>query len=345
MKHKKVFVFPLLAVTLLALYAVLSVAQSVPPAYQLIATIPLPGGLTSFDISWIDAGSQRYYLADRTSTPGTGRIDVIDTQQNTYLYSIPTTKSEIGFVGTVPGGVHSGPNGVVAVPYLNQLYVGDGDSTVKVVDLAAKAIVAIISTGGTARADELAYDPLDHIIMITNPNDSPPYVSFISADTWSVLGRYTYPSTQVGLEQPVWNPKTKRFYMSVPATKTTVGGVDVFNPITMLLEKSFPTIGCSPAGLVLTPSQHLMTSCGVVLDAGTGNILATVAGVTGDEIWYNPGENLFYFGGTNTGVVDADTNKFVTYVSPSGRNLAVDPNNNRLFAPVGGVGIKVFVAQ
>jgi hypothetical protein len=38
---------------------------------------------------------------------------------------------------------------------LHQLYVGDGDSTVKVVDLDAKAVVAVIPTGGQCRADEL----------------------------------------------------------------------------------------------------------------------------------------------------------------------------------------------
>ncbi len=39
------------------------------------------------------------------------------------------------------------------MPQLNQLHVGDGDSTVKVIDLAAKAIVAIISTGGMITND------------------------------------------------------------------------------------------------------------------------------------------------------------------------------------------------
>jgi hypothetical protein len=325
-------------------------AQSPPPAYQLITTITVPGGLAGFDISWVDPGTQRYYLTDRTATKGTGRIDVVDTQTNTLLYTIPTTKAEIGFTGTVPsvtpGCTISGPNGVVAIPQKNQLYVGDGDSTVKVVDLEAKAIVAVIPTGGKCRADELAYDPVDHIIMITNPSDNPPYVSFISADTQTVLGRYTYPSTQSGLEQSVWNPLTRRFYMSVPATATTVGSVDVFNPLTMLKEASYQTSTCSPAGLVLTPNQHLMTSCGIVLDARSGSIIATVAGPNTDELWYNPGDNRYYFGAPGVAVVDADTNQVLaTLPSSAGHTLAVDPNNNRVFAPVSGAGIKVFGVQ
>jgi hypothetical protein len=348
-KRKKLLSWSLALVAVLALFARVF-AQAPAPSYQLLTTITLPGGLAGFDISWVDPGSQRFYLADRTATKGTGRIDVIDTQANTLLYTLPTTKSEIGFTGTVPtvtpGCSISGPNGVVAIPQKNQLYVGDGDSTVKVVDLAAKAIVAIIPTGGKCRADELAYDPLDHIIMIANPSDNPPYLNFISADTQTVVGRYTYGAGQVGLEQAVWNPLTKRFYISVPATANTVGSVDVINPITMLKEASYQTTTCSPAGLVLTPNQHLMTSCGVVLDARTGTILATVAGPSTDQLWYNPGDNRYYFGAPGVAVVDADTNQILaTLPSAAGHTLAVDPNNNRIFAPVSGAGIKVFAAQ
>ncbi|HYL34403.1 MAG TPA: hypothetical protein VEV17_00670, partial [Bryobacteraceae bacterium] len=147
-----------------------SASAQVLPDYQLVATIPLDSNLQSSDISWIDQGSQRFYLADRGNGKGQGRIDVIDTNQNAFLYSIPSNTAQVGFAGIVPaatpGCTISGPNGVVAIPLLNQLYVGDGDSTVKVVDLAAKAVVATISTGGKCRADELAYDPQDHIIMI-----------------------------------------------------------------------------------------------------------------------------------------------------------------------------------
>ena len=170
MKHKRPLTIALLGIAL---------GQATTPVYKLVTTIALPGGLAGFDISWVDPGSQRYYLADRTATKGTGRIDVVDTQTNKLLYTIPTRPTEFGFTGTVPavtpGCSISGPNGVIAIPQLNQLYVGDGDSTVKVVDLAAKAIVAIIPTGGKCRADELSYDPVDHIVVITNPADNPQY--------------------------------------------------------------------------------------------------------------------------------------------------------------------------
>lgn len=328
----------------------MATAQITPlPDYQLINTIPLASNLQSFDISWIDQNAQRFYLADRGNGKGQGRIDVIDTSVagGAFLFSIPQTGSEYGFAGivpaTTPGCSIGGPNGVLAIPLMNQLYVGDGDSTVKVVDLAAKAVIATINTGGKCRADELAYDPLDHIIMITNPSDNPPFVTFISADTQQVLGRYTYPSTQAGLEQPGWNPQTYRFLMSVPAVAPAKGGtVDEFDPLTMMRTNSY-SISCSPAGLAVGPLQRVMTSCGASIDGRNGTSLGNATLSSADQIWFNPGDNRFYFGNANVGVIDADTMQFLGYITDTGgHTLAVDSNNNNIYVPVTGVGVKVF---
>jgi hypothetical protein len=350
-KYKKPLTITLLVVAVLVLLGI-ALAQAPPttPVYKLVDTIAVPGGLAGFDISWVDPGSQRFYLADRTATKGTGRIDVVDTQTDKFLYSIPTRPTEFGFAGTIPavtpGCSISGPNGVVAIPQLNQLYVGDGDSTVKVVDLGAKAIVAIIPTGGKCRADELAYDPVDHIIVIANPADNPPYLTFISTDTQTVLGKYFYPSTQVGLEQAQYNPLTKRFYISRPAVMPNPGGIDVINPITMQVETTYSTPSCSPAGLVITPNQKLVTSCGAVVDVASGNVITTVSNVGTDQIWYNPGDNRVYYGAPMSGAVDAESNQLLaTFPEAAGHTLAVDPWNNKIFAPVSGKGIKVFAAQ
>ena len=348
MKHKRLCVYPLVAVAVIALQVRAFGQDTV--TYQQIATIDIPGGLNSFDISWVDPANSRFYLADRSAVIGGGRIDVIDTQANQLLYTIPTTAAEIGFAGpkptVTPGCTISGPNGVVAIPQLNQLYVGDGDSTVKVVDLAAKAIVAIIPTGGKCRADELGYDPLDHIIMIANPNDSPPFVTFISTDTQQVVGKYVYQGRSGGLEQPVYNRLTRKFYITVPSTATSPGSIDVFDPVSMKLEQSITTAACSPAGLALTSNQHMFTSCGAVVDGRTGDSLATIAGVSGDEIWYSPGDNRIYFGATGgaVDVVDGDTFQIVGTIPVNGRNVSVDSETGRVFVPVTGQGIVVFTA-
>ncbi len=351
MKSKNLFKISMFVVAVLALSAVASAQVALLPNYTQTATIVPPGGLPAgFDISWVDSANQRYYLADRGATPKAGakptaRIIVVDTQKNQYLYSIPSSSAEVGFTGPSPAGAPcnmGGPDGVVAIPQLNQLYVGDGNSTVKVVDLNAKAIVASISTGGKCRADELAYDPLDHIIMIGNPDDSPPFLTFISTDTQTVLGQIMYPTTQSGLEQPVWNPQTYRFNISVPATGMNLGSVDEIDPIAMQITNSF-RVTCSPAGLALGPNDSAMTSCGIVINSNGGNVQAIITGPSGDEIWYNPGDNNYYFGAANLAVVSASTNQLVGYVtSGGGHSIAVDSNNNNIYVPVTGVGIKVF---
>jgi hypothetical protein len=157
------------------------------------------------------------------------------------------------------------------------------------------------------------------------------------------VGKFTYPSTQSGLEQPAWNPQTYRFLISVPAVSpSTQGSVDEFDPITLKMTNSYK-IGCSPAGLVIGPLQRAMTSCGAAIDARTGNTLASVTVPSGDEIWFNPSENRYYFGNVSLGVIDAETNQLIGYVTDSGgHTLAVDSNNNQIFVPVTGVGVKVF---
>lgn len=347
MNRERIQVGLLFSVLLTTLSTAVLAQTPLLPDYQLVATIALDTNLQSFDITWIDPGSQRLYLADRGNGPGQGRVAVIDTAQNQFLFNIPQTPAEIGFAGiqtaVTPGCTISGPNGVVAIPQKNQLYVGDGDSTVKVIDLSAKAVVAVIQTGGKCRADELAYDPLDHIIMITNPSDKPAFVTFISADTQQVLGRFTYPAAQAGLEQPVWNPQTARFLISVPAVAPATGGsVDEFDPLTMQMTNSYK-ITCSPAGLALGPLQRTMTSCGDVIDARTGKLLASAKLSAGDEIWFNPGDNRYYIGNANLGVIDAETNEFLGYITNQGGHaLAVDSNTNTVYAPSTGAGIKVF---
>src|SRR5579884_363543 len=113
------------------------------------------GGLRSFDISWVNPDRAEYYLGDRSNAG----IDIIDTRTNTFKRTIT------GFVGIVlngstPPGVNnakSGPDGVTS--HGRWLYGGDGNSTLKVIDLDApnaSAIKQTIPTGGSFRVDEMA---------------------------------------------------------------------------------------------------------------------------------------------------------------------------------------------
>jgi hypothetical protein len=359
MKHSIRFAIPVLAVAILALFA-LSFADDKGGAYEAlpIITVPPPNLAGGFDISWVDSAAGRYYLSDRTKTPGKGRIDVVDTKTDQFLFFIG------GFAGNTGNRFTSGPAGVLAIHDEQELWAGDGDSTAKVVDLrdAPNAAPFPIPTGGKFRADELAYDPADHIIVIANDADTPPFVTFISQERRVVVGHISFPgavfpdvpggpAVNHGLEQPVWDQPRRRFYISVPATATNVNGeVDEIDPRTMTITRVFPiNTPCGPAGLALLPGQRLITSCGVVLDAKTGNTLATLQGVSGDEIWFNDGDDRVYFGSSPVGIVDANTLEVLptTLANENTHSVAADSKNNHIFVPDRGaanqgIGIRVF---
>src|SRR5690242_16129383 len=103
-----------------------------PPATTVrIDKIGVPGKpLKAFDISWVDPASSHYYLADRSN----GAIDVVDGNTDTVTTQIG------GFVGATGKNDTSGPDGVVVTFSNKELWAGDGDSTVKVVDLTTNKI-------------------------------------------------------------------------------------------------------------------------------------------------------------------------------------------------------------
>src|SRR5256885_1662211 len=105
-----------------------------------------------------------------------------------------------GFVGFKGNTATSGPEGIVGGRDRHELWAGDGDSTVKVIDLRTDAIVASISTGGTARADELAYDQKDKLILIANDADAPPFASLIDTQTRAVVARIPLDDATNGVE-------------------------------------------------------------------------------------------------------------------------------------------------
>jgi hypothetical protein len=217
----------------------------------------------------------------------------------------------------------------------------------------------------------LAYDPLDQVILIANDQDTPhPFVSFISTETHAVLGTIIYdgsnaehPLSTGGIEQSVWNPVTKRFYISIPKTALNANGeIDEINPVTRVITAIFPTSAAcgargGPAGLALIPGQNLIASCGDVLAIGSGSVV-NVAGVSGDEIWFNPGDDRVYFGGgldrISVNVVSAlspynvvtslTVGLIATPPAPSHTTHSVAANSelNRIFVPVSHEGVKVY---
>ena len=287
------------------------------------------GAMYSFDISFVDQKTETYYLADRSNAA----VDVVDADTGTFTKQIAAVPAFKGFSGS---NATSGPNGVVAAfPWL---FVTDANSRVVTIDVRNDKTVSDVSTGGAAglRADELAYDPDHGTLLVINNADVPPFGTLISVDKTTgkltVGKRITFDAAhgvdaQNGAEQPVWNPETNRFYLSIPQIGATVsnGGVIRINPFSATVETTFsaPVQFCGPAGLALGPHQDLFIGCNmvfdtagnvwdpngtvaadprdVIIDAKTGKIDATVFGVgAGDEVWFNSGDGNYYATGSGS---------------------------------------------
>jgi len=234
--------------------------------------IAIPGApLASTDLLWVDQASERLYFADRSNFG----VDIVDAENDVFLGRVS------GFVGpTGPGG--GGLNGVLVTPD-NKLWVGDGNSLVQVVDLSLNPprIVQSINTRGTNRADELAYDPVDRIIIIGNDRESPPYATLISADTFTVLGIVPFPEGS-GLEQPVWNPQLHVFMINVPTSRGAE--IALVDPTAKKVTGTYAVgSNCGGTGLALGPFQRLLVACGApfIINAVNGSILNTITARAG----------------------------------------------------------------
>jgi hypothetical protein len=305
-----------------------------------VTAVTIPGNpLRSFDISWVNPKRAEYYLGDRSNKG----VDIIDTHSLTFKRTIG------GFVGVAllkSGAVdnnHSGPDGVVS--HGRWLYAGDGDSTLKVIDLDANAnpIKQIISTGGTTRVDEMALTTDGTLLLAANNAEDPPFATLFTANDDSatshtkIIIRITVDPTIIpagaglSLEQPAWDPKTARFYTSIPIIANNPSGCNfgqnpgpitchggllatdphnpkavegAFNPATHTGVIALPA--CSPNGATLGVDDELALGCTpgnnpsdtqtTIISAQTTNSVS-VNGITGsDEVFFNAGDARYYLG-------------------------------------------------
>ncbi len=327
---------------------------------QRVATIDIPGNkLEQFDIGYVDSETGRYYVTDRSNAA----VDIFDTRKMTYVGRVE------GFVGLKfnpdkrPAIVLSGPNGVAFDATKKQLWAADGDSTVKVIDVAADPpkIIATISTGGQKRADELGVDTKDGVVLVGNNADKPSYVTFISTKPdHAILAKLEMPDASDGIDQPLYVPETGMFYASVPIWKEqkTHGGLAVIDPKTFKMTKLIPIDDCGPLGLAQGPGTKVIVGCSagsktrtpdmltpatVIIDVATEKVVKVIHELGGqDEVWYNPTAHQYYTSsrdfptGPVLGVINADTDTFVESI-PTGENahsVAADSKNNAIFVPL-----------
>ncbi len=190
--------------------------------------------------------------------------------------------------------------------------------------------MADVSTGGAPglRADELAYDANDGLLLVVNNADTPPFATLVNVNkttgALTVGKRITFDKAHTGVdatngaEQPVWEPVTGKFYLSIPQVGPNAKDGAVIRISTAgTVEAQYPIQFCQPAGLTLGPNLDLLVGCNtlfgtdggvwdstknvtaapiqVIIDARTGAIDKIVPGVgVGDEVWFNKGDGNYY---------------------------------------------------
>jgi hypothetical protein len=333
-----------------------------------IGAIPVPGTshanpFVSFDQARVETRLQLLFVSSRSSKA----VAIFDAFTDTKIGETPAI-----FAGVGIDSPHSGPDGnVVAGHYL---FAGDYPSTVRVFDLdqsISSSIysppeIAEIHTGGEYRADEMDHDPVDHVVIVSNGDSTPAFVTFISSKPpFNILKKVTFDGTngtpdtsQGGIGSVLYDSRTNKFLVSIPevGSDLTAGAVAVMDPVTHKVTQVFSGLNnCMPSGMAQGPHENVIVTCDpgfpapdpiqfaprtYIINGRTGEILANLTEVGGvDYAAYNPADHHDYLGARDyftsptatsaspvLGVIDADTNKWIENY-PTGKNAhAVDVN-------------------
>jgi DNA-binding beta-propeller fold protein YncE len=181
--------------------------------FEISKTIALTGGKNAPgrdpDNAAFDAAKGLYYVAVRTRDEGSkeGSIEIVDTKAAKLIGSIKMEGQE--------------PAGIVLDPAANRLYAGMGDvvngeSVVKVVDIAKRAIVAEWSTAGGPQPHVAGLDAAHHRLFMGSRlggghNVDPGKLVIINTDTGKVV--QTLDATGGG-DEIFYDEPSKRVYFS-----------------------------------------------------------------------------------------------------------------------------------
>jgi hypothetical protein len=305
-----------------------------------VTAVSIPGNpLRSFDISFVNPDRAEFYFSDRSNSA----IDIIDTETLKFKRFLG------GFAGVAlnNGNVdnnHSGPDGVTT--HGRWLYAGDGNSTLKIFDLDAPPALALkrtISTGGTTRVDEMALTTEGDLLLAANNAEDPPFATLFAVNgddardhTSKIMTTTIDPAILpagfgLSMEQPAWDRKTRRFYVSVPIVKNNPQGCNLngnVGPITcsgglLVIDPTAPAAvqgafnpatntgvvllnACNPNGATVGPDDNLLLGCTpqnapsdtttLVINAKTKEQTPVIHITGSDEVWFNKGDQRYYVG-------------------------------------------------
>ena len=307
----------------------------------------------SFDIGVV-LGS-RYYFTDRNNAS----LDQIDIPSKAFVKLIQGS-GPLAFTGLGPGpNSQAGPDG--ATPVGNLIYAGDVNS-VKVVDPSAGVVTSKITVSATGvRADEGCVDSVHGIFMISSPEETPPFATFINTATQTVIAKVTFTDSAgqptAGLEACRYDAAGDNFYVNVDGSTANPHGELVKLPGAAIRAipnggtQNYTTLAgvamysegnCDPTGLALGPGSDIAVGCREgttgapllmqILNRSNGALVASLNAGGGDQLEYDAPTNRYYNAASRwTSSGNASTNGACSSASPCTPVLTiVDAGNRRI---------------
>jgi hypothetical protein len=274
-------------------------------------------------------------------------------------------------------GAASGPDGVIIVDH-REVWAGDApstcnglscasDSSVKAIDIKSGNTIAVMTTGGQRRADELCEDVGREVVLVANDDPIDSFITFWSTESHRLLGKISFlpgstdPNGGVianGIEQCKYDPRTHKFYLNIPGTFDTATPPNSLPGVVVVISRDAPfaveavihpdPTCVGPAGLTIGPEHQIMLGCAaagpgtgsVIIDDRSGKTTKVLLGQSGDEIWYNPGDNQYFLTGQGQlGVVDPDGSQDAFAATQAGsHSVAADMLKNQVYVPVNNSG-------
>ena len=299
--------FCLVLLCALCLFISSPVRSQTNPPMKLIQTIPLPNVEGYFDHMAVDLKGQRLFL------PGEHQrtIEVIDLRKDIVIHTIT------GFGGD--------PRKTIYLPETNQIWVDDGDSTVKAFSGDTYELLKTVPLSGHELdkdsrkvPDNGVYDPTTHLFYLGDRSDSTPNagpkgsIEIVDVSNGSLVG-----SIDVQGKNPAGlalDPSSRKLYVVMGDTSQVI----VIDLEKRAVIASWPiTGGPEPHAVALdAPNRRLFIGSRVkrshvykpgklvIMDADNGKVidaLDTEGGV--DEVEWEPKTRRIYYTGT-TGFIE-----------------------------------------
>ena len=304
--------------------------------FKQVGSIEIPGTpIENYGVLVIDQATGFGYLADKDNKA----VVVFDTKSDKYVTRIS------GFVGQTRDGNAAGPNGLAIVRGGGELWVSDGDSTIKVVDLKSNTVTATIATGGKLRANAMAFDPNRKVVIVANSNDEVPFFSLISAEPGNkILANLPVPQSAENLERSAWHASSGMFYTAIPVSSAdkTKGLLAQTDPRSGTIVKLFELERCHPHSLSIVSDTTIFLGCSsahganrkpggdmAVFNIASGKIESYGAGWGGNGgSTVNLARGQYYHATTNGAlvVVDIKTRQLIEKVPTGNGSRSLDFN-------------------